>query len=171
MSVDAQGSEVVRPFTEKIGDAFPILVDSGNLLGRTFGFKAVPNGVLVAAGGKIDAIKAGKFDIQRPETRELVESWLAGAKTPSTKPPPESTWSAEAGSLYEQAVSAVGSGDRKGAARLLRRAHDLGTDNLIIRKQIWAIEHPERFYLGDIDHEWQRRQPEQDPGVQTRHRE
>lgn len=161
MAVDAQGSEVVRPFTDGIGDTFPVLVDSGNLLGRTFGFKAVPNGVLVGAGGTIEGIKAGRFDIRRPETRELVEAWLGGVRSPALEPRPESFSSAEAHVLFEQAVTAVRDGDRERAIAYLRRAHELDSDNMIIRKQIWAIEHPERFYRGEIDHEWQGRQPEQ----------
>ncbi len=48
-------------------------------------------------------------------------------------------------------------GEREKAARLLRKARALEPDNLIIRKQIWAVEHPEEFYPG-INLEWQRQQ-------------
>ena len=33
-------------------------------------------------------------------------------------------------------------------------------DNFNIRKQIWAVEHPERFYGDNVDYEWQREQME-----------
>jgi hypothetical protein len=25
-----------------------------------------------------------------------------------------------------------------------------------MRKQLWAIEHPDRFYDGDVDYDWQK---------------
>ena len=40
----------------------------------------------------------------------------------------------------------------------LRRALELDPQNYVIRKQIWAVEHPERFYQGAIDWDWQREQ-------------
>ncbi len=43
---------------------------------------------------------------------------------------------------------------------LLKRACPLEPDNFIIRKQLWAIEHPENFYDGDVDYAWQREQLE-----------
>ena len=33
-------------------------------------------------------------------------------------------------------------------------------DNFNIRKQIWAVEHPEKFYGDKVDYEWQRKQME-----------
>jgi len=27
--------------------------------------------------------------------------------------------------------------------------------NFIVRKQIWAIVHPDKFYSGDVDFDWQ----------------
>jgi tetratricopeptide (TPR) repeat protein len=38
-----------------------------------------------------------------------------------------------------------------------RKAHVLDPGNWVIRKQIWAVEHPEQFYPG-IDYHWQREQ-------------
>lgn len=32
----------------------------------------------------------------------------------------------------------------------------LDQDNWIIRKQIWALEHPEKFYKGKVDYDWQK---------------
>jgi hypothetical protein len=33
-------------------------------------------------------------------------------------------------------------------------------DNFNIRKQIWAIEHPDKFYDDKVDYAWQREQME-----------
>lgn len=48
-------------------------------------------------------------------------------------------------------------GEREQAAELLRKARALEPENWIIRKQIWAIEHPEQFYPA-INTDWQREQ-------------
>jgi tetratricopeptide (TPR) repeat protein len=44
------------------------------------------------------------------------------------------------------------------ALRHLRRALELDPANYLIRKQIWAIENPDRFYAGEIDWAWQKKQ-------------
>lgn len=43
----------------------------------------------------------------------------------------------------------------------LRKAWKLDGDNWIIRKQIWALEHPEKFYEGKVDYDWQKTQMKQ----------
>ena len=39
-----------------------------------------------------------------------------------------------------------------------RRGVELEPDNYIIRKQIWAVQNPDRFYSGDVDFAWQKQQ-------------
>ena len=41
------------------------------------------------------------------------------------------------------------------AMRLWRLAVDVDPSNYVIRKQIWAIENPEKFYDEDVDYAWQ----------------
>lgn len=137
-----------------------MLVDANNKLGETFGFKAIPNGIFVSPEGTVDAIKAGKFDIRRSDSRELVNNWLAGSRVPLVDVPENTEWSQEARDLFLAASTAIRRGERDEAIRLLKLAFPLEPDNLIIRKQLWAIEHPERFYSGDIDRDWQREQLE-----------
>jgi len=48
-------------------------------------------------------------------------------------------------------------GDREKALGELKRAWALEPDNWIIRKQIWAVEHPDQFYPA-IDTGWQKEQ-------------
>jgi len=43
----------------------------------------------------------------------------------------------------------------------LKKAMKLDKNNWIIRKQIWAIENPEKFYEGKVDYGWQKLQIEQ----------
>ncbi len=77
VAMDAQGSDAPRPYANPTLETFSTLVDEDNLLGSTFGFKAIPNGLLISGDGKVDAIIASDFDIRRSPTRVLVEQWLA----------------------------------------------------------------------------------------------
>lgn len=158
VAVDAQGPETPRRFADHVSGSFDVLVDPDNVLGERFGFKAIPNGIFVSREGRVDAIKAGKFDIRRPESRDLVDNWLADEGIPIVDAPEDMEWSQEARDLFLAAGAAIRRGERGEAIRLLKLAFPLEPDNLIIRKQLWAIEHPERFYSGDIDRDWQRDQ-------------
>lgn len=46
-------------------------------------------------------------------------------------------------------------GEREKALAALKKAWALEPDNWVIRKQVWAVEHPEQFYPA-INTEWQR---------------
>lgn len=52
-------------------------------------------------------------------------------------------------------------GRKKQALVELKKAWEFDKGNWIIRKQIWAIEHPEKFYDGKVDYDWQKMQIEQ----------
>ena len=41
-----------------------------------------------------------------------------------------------------------------------RKALALDPQNWIIHKQIWAVEHPDKFYEGDVNYDWQKAQLE-----------
>ncbi|MBD3181479.1 tetratricopeptide repeat protein [Candidatus Poribacteria bacterium] len=42
----------------------------------------------------------------------------------------------------------------------LKNALEFDPDNWIIRKQIWAIKNPDKFYSGNVDYDWQKIQLE-----------
>ncbi len=54
-------------------------------------------------------------------------------------------------------------GEREKALAALKRAWALEPDNWVIRKQIWAIEHPDQFYPA-INTEWQREEIKKENG-------
>ena len=43
---DAQGAEVARPWVEKAGGTFRSLLDQENVVGKRYGLKYVPVGIL-----------------------------------------------------------------------------------------------------------------------------
>src|SRR5437667_319418 len=45
------------------------------------------------------------------------------------------------------------------AVGFLKQALAIDPESKVIPKQIWALQHPEKFYNGPIDKEWQKEQP------------
>jgi len=56
------------------------------------------------------------------------------------------------------AAARLARADKPAALVAMKRARKLDPENWLIRKQIWALEHPEKFYDGPVDFKWQRKQ-------------
>jgi hypothetical protein len=52
----------------------------------------------------------------------------------------------------------LGRGRKDDAVAALKKALELDPENKVIPKQIWAIQHPDKFYAGPIDKAWQKKQ-------------
>jgi hypothetical protein len=146
--------ERVLSLPEARGVSFPILIDTENALGEAYGFSAVPNAFVVGEDGRLRYARYG-FSIERDPGRSELLAALAGeevhAASESSAPNPE------ANRLFGEGREALERGDRESALRLWRQARDEDPDNWIVRKQIWAVEHPELFYPA-IDTDWQKEQ-------------
>ena len=156
--MDAQGADKPRPYMEKAGATFTCVVDSENLLSKTFGFKAVPNGVLVDEDGKVVYQKFGGFDIRKAETRKLVEAWLSTGKTVGAESTARIEVDARVLTLFDEGLALLRAGDTDGARAKWREASVLDPDNYVVHKQLWSIENPERFYGERVDMAWQKDQ-------------
>ena len=163
--MDVQGADKARPFVEKAGATFTTVVDDSNLLGQQYGFKAIPNGFLIDETGKVEYKRLGGFDIRRADTKQIVEEWAAQSVAPEgeTEYPALGDEHTEANRLFVLGKAMLEAGDRDGALSEWRKAAALEPDNWIVRKQIWALEHPDRFYDGDVDFAWQREQIAREP--------
>ena len=64
----------------------------------------------------------------------------------------------ESNATFRKGLELYRSGRIEEALTHWRQGLKLNPDNYLIRKQIWAVENPERFYEGDIDYDWQREQ-------------
>ena len=163
MAIDAQGAEKARPFVEDAGATFSTVVDRNNLLSGLFGFKAVPNALFIDEDGVIAYQKYTGFDIQKPEFRKAANIWASGQlpTTDSSQEPDvtnsESTH-AEAVRLFDDGMKLYEVGQTQEALALWRKGVALEPDNYVIRKQIWAVENPDKFYAGDVDYDWQKTQ-------------
>ena len=158
--MDAQGPEKARPYVEAARAQFTTVVDEDNLLGRLYGFKAIPNGFLIDEDGVVRYKRLGGFDIRRAETADAVDRWMAGPGAMLPEAEDEAP-----GSAHERANAHFVSGMRlhrdgkvEEALAEWRKGVEIEPDNFIIRKQVWAVENPDKFYSGDVDYDWQREQ-------------
>jgi peroxiredoxin len=161
VTLDAQGPDKARPYVEKANATFSTVVDSGNLLGELYGFKAIPNGFLIDEQGVVRYKRLGGFDIRRAETAEIVERWVNQAtpevEEPSYHDPPGNEHS-QANAHFVNGLELYNQGRIEEALAEWRKGTRLEPDNWVIRKQIWAVENPDKFYSGDVDYDWQKEQ-------------
>lgn len=116
--------------------------------------------MLVDQDGTVRWAKFGGFSIEQADDVEAVERFLAGD---DPGPSPEHRRPYRLGSLERELVETklrLGrlldeAGRRPEAVQAWRAALRLDPENLTIRKQIWAVEHPERFHP-TIDWDWQK---------------
>ena len=161
MAMDAQGAAKARPYVELAKGTFQTVVDAENILGGMYGFRAIPNGYLIDENGVVKYEKLGGFDIRKPETAAIVNRWAEGEDLAAQQDPKAETKdgpSAEAIALFQKGLELYKADSIDKAMVLWRQGFALDPDNYIIRKQIWAVENPDRFYAGDVDYDWQREQ-------------
>ncbi|NJN80855.1 MAG: thioredoxin family protein [Caldilineaceae bacterium] len=161
VAVDFQGAAKARPYVEQAKATFTTVVDADNVLGELFGFKAIPNGVFVDEAGVIRYTRFGGFDIRSAEYAELATRFAQSPDLDAIQQAAEAAGgieSDEALAEFQRGLAAYREGDVEKALVAWRDAVALEPDNWIIRKQIWAIEHPEKFYAGEVDFGWQREQ-------------
>ena len=155
---------MATPWLRRAGVTFTSLIDECNVLGKVFNLKSVPIGILLDEEGRL-ARSVGSVHIDHEpflsevttwvETGKIPESWIAApAHQPSTD---VSNNIVEADVHFQHAIVHLRSGKRDAAIEELDRAYRLDPVNHIIRKQLWALEAPERFYADHVDYEWQHR--------------
>ncbi len=152
--MDAQGPERVRAYVEGADLSYPVLVDAENMLGGSYGFLAIPNAFIVDETGILRYQRLSTFTIKKPEIRAELEGVLVGALAASAGKNAASPVEAAA-ELFARGAAALRAGLRDEALELWRRAFALDPNNFLIRKQIWVVEHPEKFYP-QIDFDWQK---------------
>ena len=70
----------------------------------------------------------------------------------------------EATARFQLGLVLLEVGKKEEAVAEWRKALALDPQNWIIHKQIWAVEHPDKFYEGDVDYGWQKAQLEIEKG-------
>lgn len=72
----------------------------------------------------------------------------------------------EATARFQLGLVLLESDKKQEAMAEWRKALALDPQNWIIHKQIWAVEHPEKFYEGNVDYSWQKTQLEAEESKQ-----
>ena len=160
IALDPSGADAPRPFVEAAGATYPVLVDAIGQASARYGFKVVPNGVLVDEAGIIRYRRDGGFSNADARDLEAVMSFARG-DDPGASPPrdddryvlgPVERELVDAKMELGQRLSAAGRTEE--AVRHWQDALHRDPDNLTIRKAIWAVRFPERFHPV-IDFDWQ----------------
>jgi len=142
----------VHEWVEKAGATFRTLVDSRNELGKAFGYRAIPVGILVDARATVQYIKL-PFSVDDVEDLRAVDALIAG-ESPATGASKAFEADPSASEVFADGAEKLASGDREAALHRWREALGMDPGNFVIRKQIWAVENPDRFYPA-IDSAWQ----------------
>ena len=113
------------------------------------------------------------INVKDQETLAMLEKWLSdpgyntvllrGMKGPNK---PVSQVITEAAARFQLGLVLLEVGKEHEAMAEWRKALALDPQNWIIHKQIWAVEHPGKFYEGDVDYGWQKAQLEREKSGQ-----
>ena len=155
IAIDFQGKSKVIPYIEKLDLKFPTLIDEKNITGQLYNFKAVPNGIMIDEYGNIAYKKIGGFDIRDKEIKLELINWFTESYSIEPIENKMTDIKEEAVNLFEKGMTHYESNNIKLAIKYWKKSVEIDPDNYIIRKQIWAIENPEKFYSGKIDYDWQ----------------
>jgi hypothetical protein len=158
IAVDLQGPEKSRPYHDEAGAKFTTVVDEENALARIFGYRAIPNGILIDEEGRIQFQQYGGFDIKKEETQGLVSAFISSGRIAGESP---ESIGGPASDHFERGLALYQNGDDDGALATWREGIAIDPENWNMRKQLWAVENPDKFYSGKVDYTWQREQVEQ----------
>ena len=164
IAIDLQGHDKVDRYISGLNLNFPTLIDQKNITGNLYGFKAIPNGILINEKGYIVAKQLGNFDIRNIQTRNKLKKWIINDqqfsnKTDMTK---FTNNTKESNQFFQKGMDSFQSGKIQEALCYWKEGIKVDPKNYIIRKQVWAIEHPDKFYSGEINYQWQKTQIELD---------
>lgn len=151
-----QGADKARPYAEKANATYATVVDEANALGQLYGFKMIPNLFLIEADGTVAYKELGTFNVKEPAKRAIVDGWAETGEIEgegNTEDLDDNHAMANAHFLFGQQL--YRRGQLQEALAEWRKGVALEPDNYNIRKQIWAIENPDRFYDGKVDYDWQ----------------
>ena len=162
----------MRPWHNAANADFTTLVDSQNIFGTLYDLKAIPYGVMIDEVGRM--VKAPfNINVRDQETLAMLEEWLLDPDSNAMllrearrSRKSVSLTITEATARFQLGLVLLESNKKQEAMAEWRKALALDPQNWIIHKQIWAVEHPEKFYEGNVDYSWQKTQLEAEESKQ-----
>ena len=113
------------------------------------------------------------INVEDQETLMMLEKWLSDAdynavllRDVKRSNKPVSQVITEATARFQLGLVLLEVGKEQEAMAEWRKALALDPQNWIIHKQIWAVEHPDKFYKGAVDYTWQKVQLEAEKNKQ-----
>ena len=113
------------------------------------------------------------INVKDQETLVMLEKWLSDAdynavllRDVKRSNKPVSQVITEAAARFQLGLVLLEVGKEQEAMAEWRKALALDPQNWIIHKQIWAVEHPDKFYKGAVDYTWQKVQLEAEKSKQ-----
>ncbi len=163
---------MVRPWHDAADADFVTLVDSQNILGTRYNLKAIPYGIMIDEAGRLVKLPFN-VNVENQKTLAMLEKWLSDPDYNAEllhdmKPASETVvkTNAEAAARFQLGLVLLESGKKDEAMTEWRKALALDPQNWIIHKQIWAVEHPDKFYEDGVDYGWQKAQLEAEKSKQ-----
>jgi hypothetical protein len=156
IACDAQGPELPMRYLRAAGASYEMWIDATCLLSRRWKLKR-PGVTLLLDENRCLLLQGG-----RPEKALLAKAArLAKAKTKlQALPEPKVDTADTRIEILVQSCSNLLTRKRvDDAIAALKRAHAVDPENAIIPPQTWALKNPEKFYSGDIDAAWLKKQP------------
>ena len=113
------------------------------------------------------------INVKDQETLAMLEKWLSDPdynaillRRMKRSNEPVSQVITEATARFQLGLVLLEVGKEQEAMAEWRKALALDPQNWIIHKQIWAVEHPDKFYKGNVDYGWQKTQLEAEKSKQ-----
>jgi tetratricopeptide (TPR) repeat protein len=113
------------------------------------------------------------INVKDQETLSMLEKWLSDPdynavllRDMKLSNEPGAQTITEASARFQLGLVLLEGGKKQEAIAEWRKALALDPQNWIIHKQIWAVEHPDKFYKGDVDYGWQKAQLEAEKSKQ-----
>ncbi len=160
IACDVQGPELPMRYLRKAGATFEMWIDATCTLARRWGLKRVSVCILLDEDGCVLATG------DHPDEDFLAQVEKLLPKKPrarTIKEPRVDTRNTQIEILMQSCTNFLSRARKDDAVGALRKALELDPENRVIPKQVWAILHPDRFYAGAIDKEWQKQQPKVTP--------
>ena len=152
VAMDAIYHDKVKQFHQSAKAEFTTLIDTDNSLSTLMGFKVVPNILLINSDGELEYWKFGKADIRNAYYKNLIKRWISREKINIL---PKDNFINASNQNHQLSLGKFNEYVNTGNLSV-NEVRGLELDNMIVRKQLWAKENPEKFYQGNIDSDWQK---------------
>ncbi len=154
IAFDVQGVDHPMRYLRAARFTHTALIDATCELSRVWGAKQVPFAVVTDAAGIV------RLTGDTVDEAFLAQALAALPKKPEPPPPDPKLEHAfvRFEFLLQSCTNLLTRARKEDALAALQQAMDCDPQNFLVRKQMWAIAHPERFYQGAIDFAWQKTQ-------------